>query len=202
MASWKIPLVVAAIAVPIVTAFYLGGPGVGLALGALAAVSLVIVAVRRPPRSQLGEPPRSGALRRLLVVVTCPVEDPATIAAIAAEASGPGEEGEVMVLAPVRIGFLDRWASDLEGARSEAQRNLVITVASLAKVGVEAEARVGDEDLVQAVEDVLGGFAANEVILVAAESGEGFEAAAGELEGRLRGPLRRLVVGGASGGGA
>ena len=66
-----------------------------------------------------------------------------------------GDEDEVRVLVPARIGFLDRWASDVEPAREAAQRSLVATVAALAKAGVKAEARVGDEDVVQAVEDQL-----------------------------------------------
>ncbi|MEZ5077746.1 MAG: hypothetical protein R2725_09905 [Solirubrobacterales bacterium] len=193
MAPWKLPLVVTAIAVPIVAGFLIGGPGLGAAVGALAALVLVVVAVRQQPRTEIGEAPRSGVPHRLLVVTGSPVEDAAAIAAIAAAAIAPGGKAEVMVLAPVRIGFLDRWASDLEGARTEAQRNLVITVASLAKVGVEAEARVGDEDLVQAVEDATRSFAANEVILVGPR-GEGFAAAGQELEARLRAPLRRLYV--------
>ena len=109
-------------------------------------------------------------------------------------AARPPRAAEVLVLAPARIGFLDRWASDVEGARREAQQRLVITVASLAKAGVVAEARVGDEDLVQAVEDQLGSFAATDVILVtgSAERGPGRgEAAAAELERRLRAGFRR-----------
>ena len=100
------------------------------------------------------------------------------------------------MLAPARIGFLDRWASDLEGARREAQRNLVITVASLAKAGIDAEARVGDEDVVQAVEDQLGSFAATEVLLVSAgpELDPDAAAAAVELERRLAPPFRWLEV--------
>ncbi len=82
--------------------------------------------------------------------------------------------------------------------RREAQRRLVITVASLAKAGVAAEARVGDEDLVQAVEDQLQSFAATEVILVTGPAGEdpAGEVAAAELERRLRVAFRRLVVSG------
>jgi hypothetical protein len=102
-----------------------------------------------------------------------------------------------MILAPARLGFLDRWASDLEPARREAQKTLVISVASLAKVGVVAEARVGDEDIVQAVEDQVGSFKASEVILVTAPDAEDPDAAsaAAELAGRLRTGFRRLVVG-------
>jgi hypothetical protein len=103
---------------------------------------------------------------------------------------------EMLVLAPARISFLDRWASDLEPARRAAQRNLVLTVASLAKAGIAAEARVGDEDLVQAVEDQLRGFPASEVILVTGEAAEdeAGEAAAGELEARLQVVFSRVVI--------
>ena len=44
---------------------------------------------------------------------------------------GSRDLAEVMILAPARIGFLDRWASDLEPARREAQKALVISVAWL-----------------------------------------------------------------------
>ncbi len=200
MAPWKLPVAVIAIAVLIVAAFYFGGPGVGVAAGALVAVAIVLTAARARPRGAIGEAPTPASPRRLLVVVGLPVEDAAAIREIAAEAgAGGGREGtEVLVLAPARIGFLDRWASDMEAARAAAQRNLVITVASLAKAGVAAEARVGDEDLVQAVEDQLGSFSATEVILVtgtAAEDPAG-EAAAAELSSRLRAGFRRLILSG------
>jgi hypothetical protein len=194
VAAWKLPFVVAAIAAPITLAFLAGGPGVGVAIGALVAVGIVFVAVRERPRGAIGEAPQ-GAAQRLLVVVTAPVEDAASVGAIAAAAQRGGESGAVMVLAPARIGFLQRWASDLERARHEAQQNLVISVASLAKAGVAAEARVGDEDLVQAVEDTVPAFGATELILVTAadEDDPGAAAAASELEARLRTPFLRLV---------
>lgn len=196
MASWKLPLVVAAIVVPIVAAFYVGGAGVGVVVGALGTVGIVVAAIRDRPRGAIGDPPGETG-RKLLVVVSRPVEDPALIrAVVAAAGSGQGSDSEVLVLAPARIGFLDRWASDLESARGEAQRNLVITVASLAKAGVAAQARVGDEDLVQAVEDALGSFAATDVILVVAGGDEdpGAAAAARELESRLRTRFQCLRV--------
>lgn len=199
MAPWKLPLLVLAIAVPIVVGTLLGGPGVGLALAALVAVGIVYWAVQMRPRGGIGEPPDTQVRRRLLVVVSRPVEDAATTAALAAEAGidGGRDLAEVMVLAPLRIGFLDRWASDLEPAREEAQKALVISVASLARAGVVAEARVGDEDIVQAVEDQVGSYAATEVILVTAPDAEDAEAAhaADELAERLRTGFRRLVVG-------
>jgi len=192
-----LPLLVAAIAVPIVAGFLVGGPAIGVTVGALAAVTVVIVAVRQRPRGAIGAAVTPG--RRLLVVVSRPVEDPLTVAAIAdlaAEADGHPAAEAVLVLAPARTSFLDRWASDLEDARRAAQENLVVTVASLAKAGVEAEARVGDEDLVQAVEDQIGTYPATEVVLVTADAEDdpAGEEAARELGERLRVPLDRFVV--------
>lgn len=199
MATWKLPVVVVAIVVPIAAAFYAGGPGTGVAVAALVAVGIVYVAVRERPRGAIGDSPSTADRRRLLVVVSRPAEDPLVIAQVAEAAAGgegSGAGAEVLVLAPARIGFLDRWASDLEAARREAQQNLVITVASLAKAGVAAEARVGDEDLVQAVEDTMQSFAATDVILVtaSAERDPAAATAAKELESRLRARFRRLVV--------
>ncbi len=201
MAPWKLPLIVTAIVVPIIVGILTAGPEAGLALGALVGVVLVYVAVVvMRPRERIGDSPDPLVRRRLLVVVSRPVEDPATTAAIASEAGVDGSRdlAEVMILAPARIGFLDRWASDLEPARQEAQKALVISVASLAKVGVVAEARVGDEDIVQAVEDQVGSFKATEVVLVTGTDEEDPAAAdaATELADRLRTGFLRLVAGG------
>lgn len=199
MAPWKLPLIVIAIVVPIVVGILLAGPEAGLALGAVAAVALVYIAVGMRPRGGIGDSPDPTVRRRLLVVVSRPVEDPGTTAAIAFEAGvdGTRDPALVRILAPARIGFLDRWASDLEPARREAQNALVVSVASLAKAGVVAEARVGDEDIVQAVEDQVGSFKATEVVLVTGtdEEDQAAARAASELADRLRTGFRRLVVG-------
>ena len=198
MAPWKLPLIVLAIVVPIVVGIMLAGPEAGLALGAFGAVVLVYVAVQMRPRGGIGDSPDPALRRRLLVVVGHPVENAEATAAIAREAGVDGKRdlAEVMILAPARIGFLDRWASDLEPARREAQKTLVISVASLAKVGVVAEARVGDEDIVQAVEDQVGSFRATEVVLVTGSDDADPAAAhaADELASRLRTGFRRIVV--------
>lgn len=200
MAAWKLPLIVAAIALPIVGGFMLGGPGIGVAVGALAVVALLVVAARQRPRGPIVPAPPPDLRRHVLVVVTCPVEGPAAVGEIV-RAAGVGDAGdgaEVLVLAPAHIRFLDRWASDLDSARQGAQKTLVATVAALAKTGVAAEARVGDEDVVQAVEDALQSFPATDVVLVSAGTdgdGEGENAAAAaELEPRLEAGFRHVVL--------
>jgi anthranilate phosphoribosyltransferase len=199
LAAWKLPLIVAALAVSIVGGFYLGGPGLGLAVGALAAASIIVMAVRHPPLYPIVPAPLTDLRRHVLVVVSAPLEDSAAIDKIA-QAAGTGEggqaEAEVLVLSPARIGFLDRWSSDFRRARHRAQRRLVVSVASLAKADVAASARVGDEDLVQAVEDTLRSFPATEVIVVTGSPGSdpAGNAAVPELESRLRADFHHLVL--------
>jgi hypothetical protein len=198
MAPWKLPVIVAAIAVPIVGAFALGGGGAGVAVGALAVVVLVVVAARQRPLGPIGSAPAEDGSRQVLLVVTCAVEEPASVHRIATAAGLDDDRGDaaVLVLSPARLGFLDRWTSDVEGARQAAQQNLVATVAALAKAGIAAEARVGDEDVVQAVEDQLQSFPANEVVLISSEGEERDEGAAAELESRLRAEFRHVSLGG------
>lgn len=197
MAAWKLPVIAAALVVPIVAAFALGGAAAGVAAGALVTATVLVVAARQEPHGPLGGAPGEGAGRKVLLVVACRVDEPMEVRQVAA-AAGLGTDGDdasVLVLSPLRTSFLDRWASDVEDARRAAQEDLVATVAALAKAGIAAEARVGDEDIVQAVEDQLGSFAASDVVLV---SGGGDAAAVGaaELEERLRPTFRHVVLDG------
>lgn len=195
MAPWKLPLLVAAIVVPIAVSFLWVGPAVGLPIGSLVAFAIVMVAIRQRPRGAISSAPGGTTAQRILVVAGAPIEDPAVVEEIADLVGSASSQ--VLVLAPAKIGFLDRWASDVETARSDAQRRLVVSLASLAAAGVQAEARVGDENLVQAVEDQLGSFSATDVILVSADDAESkaTTAAAEELRSRLRTGFRWIVTG-------
>ncbi len=196
MDPWKLPLIVAGVVVPIAAAFMLGGPGVGVAVGALVMVALVAFAVRARPEGPIASASGADAKRHVLIVAADGLEDPADVARIVRVIGirgGEGVEDEVRVLAPARVGFLDRWASDVEDARHNAQQRLVVTVAALAKAGVSAEARVGDEDIVQAVEDQLQSYPATEVVLVSGE-GEGEREAAAALRLRLRAEFHHVQL--------
>jgi hypothetical protein len=196
MDPWKLPLIVAGVVVPIVAAFMLGGPGVGVAIGAFAVVGLVAAAIRQRPEGPIASADREDAKHHVLIVAAGGVEDPADVAEITRVAGIRGDDGdedEVRVLVPARIGFLDRWASDVEDARHRAQQRLVMTVAALAKAGVAAEARVGDEDIVQAVEDQLQSYPATQVVLVSGE-GDDAEEAAGALRSRLRAEFHHVEL--------
>jgi hypothetical protein len=200
MAPWKLPLIVAALVLPIVAGFLTVGPALGTALGALAVLALLVVAARQRPHGPIGSATAEDDEPHVLIVAAEGVEDPRDVARIVRTAGiGEGGDGaEVLVLAPARIGFLDRWASDIEGARQQAQQRLVVTIAALARAGVPAEARVGDEDLVQAVEDQLQSYPATEVVLVSREGG-GADDAGVELRSRLRADFHHIRLDGGTG---
>ena len=169
--TWSLPLLGAAIAVPIVAAFALGGPGAGTAVGALAVAAILVLAARARYDEEIEVAPAPDDEEGgVLAVVTVPVEDDAAVEAIRrARGGGRGERPEVLVLAPALNSRLSTWASDLKGARVRAQERLAVSLAGLAKAGIEARGQVGDSDSVQATEDVLRSFPAREVVFVTEE---------------------------------
>ena len=193
---WMLPLIVAALAVPIVAGFAFGGPPVGLALGALAVAVLLVVAAAARYDEPIETVPAPDMRYRLLVVADEPVDDPGLVERIAAIAEegravlDRSQEPQVLVVAPARISLVDRWASDLGAAREAAARVLAISLASLAAAGLDASGRVGDPDPVQAISDELLSFPAREVVLVAGPGLGGAEAE--EVGRRLDRPVRLI----------
>jgi hypothetical protein len=192
---WTLPLIVAALVVPAAAGFIVGGPPVGLGVGFQTVATVALVAVRQSPRETIETAAGDDEHRRVLVVVSRELDDPESIERVTRE-TGLGDAGEVVVLAPAQTSLLDRWASDVRRSRAEAQRKLVLSVASLGKANVAATATVGDEGIVQAVEDRLRDFPANEVVLVTGtpEDDVNGDRAAKELAERLSQPLSRFVV--------
>jgi hypothetical protein len=196
---WLLPFIVLAIALPIVVAFEFTGPGGGLAVGAIAAATILVLAARATFDEPIEVASAPGDRFMMLVVVTTPLEDPGladAIGEIAAAGSrstrpGAGQKPEVLVLAPAKNSAVAHWLSDLRKARFEAQRRLTLTLATLATVDVDARGSVGDSDTVQAVEDTLRSFPAQEVVFVTRAGAQGD---VGEVRRRLDRPVRVLEV--------
>jgi hypothetical protein len=193
--AWALPLIVLAVAVPIVAAFLLGGPPAGLAVGALAAAVIVILAVRARFDEPIEVASAPGDRYRLLVVAIDGIEEPrvaqsiSEIAENGARSTRSADGFEVLLLAPALNRPVAHWLSDLRGARFAAQRRLALSVGTLAAAGIEAHGQVGDSDPVQAVEDLLRTFPAQEVAFVA---GTGHAGDVDEVRRRLDRPVRLL----------
>lgn len=134
--------------------------------------------------------------RRLLVVTTVPLEGDLLRRRVR-EHTG-SEDAEVRVVAPASdVSPLQWLANDEDEARAEAAEVAERSARAVASEADVAEAEVGDVDPVQAIEDALRKFPAEEIIVVTRpgsaagwlEQGAGAEA----LE-RFNVPVTRLVV--------
>ena len=194
---WILPFLVLALIAPPIGGFALGGPPLGIAIGALEATAVIVFAAR----ARFDRPIEVVDGRRgyaLLVLALVAVEQPAQAERIAeiaragavAEAPETDADPEILVLAPATNRPLAEWLSDLDEARFDAQRRLALSVGTLAAAGVEATGHVGDRDPVQAVEDELRSYPARELVLVAGADAP--EEPLAELERRLPLPVRRI----------
>ena len=151
----------------IVLASVLGGHRAGLAVFvALTAIGLAWLLRRgRAPRPvpqaprQLGGPTE----RRVLVIANETVTGERLREEIRRAATG--YRAEVLVVCPALNSPLRHWASDEDGARAAAERRLDESLRRLRGVGIDARGEIGDSDPLQAIEDALRLFGADEIII-------------------------------------
>jgi hypothetical protein len=72
---------------------------------------------------------------------------------------------KVLVICPALNSHLRHWASDEDGARAQAQARLDASLTRLREAGVDAKGEVGDAEPLQAMEDALRLFGADEIII-------------------------------------
>jgi hypothetical protein len=72
---------------------------------------------------------------------------------------------EILVVTPALNSPLRHWASDEDNARAAAQERLDASLAKLEATGLRARGEVGDSDPLQAIEDALRTFGADEIII-------------------------------------
>ena len=75
------------------------------------------------------------------------------------------QDALVLVVCPALNSPIRHWASDEDHARAEAQKRLDGSLGELARSGVAARGEVGDADPIQAIEDALRTFGADEIII-------------------------------------
>jgi nucleotide-binding universal stress UspA family protein len=160
------------------------GAGVGMAVGALAATSLVTFAARAKPDGKLEVAPSEDGGHRVLVLAV----DEATPAAAQRIADITGSPSDVRLLVPVPSHRLDRWLSAEDKARREAEARLARSAGVLVAAGLPVSGSVGDADPAQALEDELRAYPADEVVLL----NSGGKDPLGKVESRLGLPLRRV----------
>jgi hypothetical protein len=76
-----------------------------------------------------------------------------------------GYRANVLVVAPALNSHIRTWTSDVDGAMRDARERLNESLGALLAAGVEARGEIGDGDPLQAIEDALRTFGADEIII-------------------------------------
>jgi hypothetical protein len=150
----------------IVIASVVGGKWVGL--GVFVILTLAVLAwwahARRDERPIRTRPrPHAPGERRILVIANETVAGH-TLRSMILEKSLDVRE-EVLVVTPALNSPVKHWVSDEDNARAEAQTRLDQSLAQLEEAGVQARGEIGDGDPLQAIEDALRTFGADEIII-------------------------------------
>jgi hypothetical protein len=108
-----------------------------------------------------------------------------------------GVREEVLVVTPALNSPVRTWTSDEDRARAAAQERLTHSVARLRDAGVNVRGEVGDGDPLQAIEDALRTFGADEIILSTHPEGRSNWLERGVVESareRFAVPITHVVV--------
>jgi hypothetical protein len=154
-------------------------------------------------RSRRVEPPRQTAPvhrggpdeRRILVIANETVGGQALRNEIRRRSEG--YTTEVLVVTPALNSPVRHWTSDEDQARADASRRLEASLERLGRAGIDARGEVGDGDPLQAIEDALRTFGADEVIISTHPEGRSNWLERGVVSGareRFAVPITHVVV--------
>jgi GABA permease len=132
----------------------------------LALVAIALWAIRggmRQRPSQAHVVRDEGPARRILVVANETVGGSELLDVLGRKAEHVREE--MLLVCPALNSRVRTWTSDEDGARAAAQARLDASLARLREAGVSARGEIGDGDPLQALEDALRVFPADEIVV-------------------------------------
>jgi hypothetical protein len=133
--------------------------------------------------------------RRLLVIANETVGGAELLSRI--RELSEGANTEVLVVSPALNTPLRHLASDEDPARAQAQERLRRSLARLDQEGIEARGEVGDGDPLQAIEDALRTFGADQILISTHPEGRSNWLERGVVTGareRFAVPIHHVVV--------
>jgi hypothetical protein len=151
----------------VAVASLLGGAWAGVPVWAVATVAAALVYFRRGRRQrQLRTAPAhigGDNDRRVLVLTTATITNQGLADKVARATSG--YQAQVLVVSPATPTRLRHLTSDVNGASAQAQKRLEQSLNQLSTAGIHAQGKIGDENPLQAIEDALRSFGADEIII-------------------------------------
>jgi hypothetical protein len=172
-------------------------------LGVVVFVALTAAAVWLWLRSRSDEPVQRTSVsqlsgeneHRILVIANETVGGEELLAILRRKAEGV--QTHVLVVCPALNSPMRTWASDEDGARAAAQTRLDASLAQLGRDGIQAEGEVGDGDPLQAIEDALRTFGADEIVISTHPAGRSHwleRNVVGDARERFAVPITHVVV--------
>ena len=165
--AFRFTLIVAVLLAPIALVAVVFSTGAALAVAGGLALGLVfgLFVLRRDephPKAAL-RPRQADGTRRILVVANETMSGRALRSEISQRSRG--ERTELRVVCPALNTKIKHWTNEEDEARAAAQGRLERLLTVLRGEGLEAEGSIGDDDPVQAMEDELRRFPADEVVV-------------------------------------
>lgn len=183
----------------IVIAALVGGTWYGVGVfGVLTVVALVWFFQReeQAPAPKMAPTRESAEDERRILVVANETVGGRTLREMIRDRS-EGVHEEVLVVCPALNSPLRTWTSDEDSARQRAQERLDESLARLRAAGINARGEVGDGDPLQAIEDALRTFGADELIISTHPEGRSNWLERGVVAGaheRFAVPITHVVV--------
>ncbi len=150
----------------IAIASLLGGPWAGVPVfAAVTALAVALYVQGRPARPERTAPPHRGDPdeKRVLVIANETVAGRVLRDSILERCRDA--RTQVLVVAPALTSPVRHWVSDIDRGRADARSRLDESLAALEESGVAARGEIGDDDPLQAIEDALRTFGADEIII-------------------------------------
>jgi len=170
------------------------GVAVFVLLSAIA-VGAIVRARREPPEVRTHASRSGPGERRILVVANETVGGRTLREEI--ERRSTDYDVQILVVCPALNSPLRHWVSDEDAARAAAQERLDNSLARLAEEGLDARGEVGDGEPLQAIEDALRSFGADEIIISTHPEGRSQWLERGVVSGaraRFDVPITHVVV--------
>jgi hypothetical protein len=195
--AYRFLLVTLGAAAAIVIAERLGGVWVGTAVAVVVIGGVVWLYMRQPSdrRPPMTRSRPTGDEHCVLVVANETVAGRPLREEIRRRAEG--QASRVLVVCPALNSKVRHWVSDEDGARANAQERLDISLARLAEEGIAARGEIGDGDPLQAIEDALRTFGADEIVISTHPEGRSNWLERGVVSGaqaRFAVPITHVVV--------
>ena len=117
--------------------------------------------MQRPPQAHVVHD--DGPARKILVIANETVGGEELFTLLGRKAKDVDEE--MLLICPALNSRVRTWTSDEDPARADAQDRLEASLARLSTAGVSARGEIGDGDPLQALEDALREFPADEIVV-------------------------------------